>query len=125
MYKCSSILGRLVLVGLSCAAYANDPLISLQSNGDKKTYPKVQENKIRNSIDKGISAQATFLYWQAKEDGLEYVETVGLDVTGSPVPTLIEARNVSKTLDFEWKPGFQVSLGYIFPQRQQWDVSLS
>jgi len=74
--------------------------------------------------DSGFFLDGTFLYLQAKEDGLEYGDKV--DIFGvNGTPAFIAAKIHPKNPNFEWNPGFQVSLGYIFCKREAWDLVLS
>jgi len=86
--------------------------------------PQTQEGSA--SVASGVTASAALLYWQAKEDGLEYAYNVRIGGIGAGgPPTFIEAKTRAKRPDFSWSPGFQLSLGYIFPNREQWDLSLA
>ncbi len=76
-----------------------------------------QGKNARASVYKGPFFSLDFLYWQAQEDALEYVQ--------HDKPSLTNYRIALEDLHFDWNPGFKLGLGYIFPQRDQWDVSLS
>lgn len=75
------------------------------------------------TIDKGFIAQGSYLYWQAKEGGLEYIQRVDL-ATNSP-PGVVLADTQPFEPDSKWTSGFRVALGYIFSARSQWDLSLN
>jgi len=77
------------------------------------------------SVEKGFIASSAFLYWQAKEDGLEYAQDVKFEGVTGGAPTLIVADTRSEIPEFSWAPGVQVGLGYIFPEQQQWDLSFN
>jgi hypothetical protein len=62
---------------------------------------------------------ADFLYWQAKEDGLEYALESKI-ITSDPFTVESDLHD----LDFNWNPGFRAGLGYIFGNHDQWDLSL-
>lgn len=72
------------------------------------------------SVERGPFFSVDFLYWQAKEDGLEYAQKDTFDSRGNPF--LVNSK--IQDLDFHWKPGVKLAFGYIFP-RDQWDLSLS
>lgn len=70
------------------------------------------------SIDCGFIAKASYLYWQAKEDGLEYV------VTSDQAGDIFEGFDIDFTHrepNFKWESGLQAGLGYIISEREQWD----
>ena len=71
------------------------------------------------SVDHGFIAQASYLFYQATEDGLDFIQST--DVSGG-FPGHIFADAVVHEPDFHWKSGFQAGLGYIFSQREQWDL---
>ncbi|MBS0616128.1 MAG: hypothetical protein JSR58_06220 [Verrucomicrobia bacterium] len=89
---------------------------------EKNILGGIQGKSASASVDKGWTLSATALLWQAKVDGLEYAQKVQL--TADPITNAIAAKAELKELTFEWNPGGKVALGYIFPQRQQWDISL-
>ena len=63
-----------------------------------------------------------YLYWQAKEDGLEFAQLIDVQLN---FPAPIVATTSLLEPSSEWNSGFQVGLGYIFPQRSQWDILLN
>lgn len=71
------------------------------------------------SVDHGFIAQASYLFYQAMEDGLDFIQST--EVSGG-FPGRILADAVVHEPTFHWKSGFQVGLGYIFSQREQWDL---
>ncbi len=86
------------------------------------THPDVKwQDSPRASVKKGFTTHASFLYWQAREDRLEYAETVDSGF----VQDIIRSKAKIDKLHFEWNPGFQVGLGYIFPEKEQWDFALN
>ncbi|HAB99887.1 MAG TPA: hypothetical protein DCE71_08705 [Parachlamydiales bacterium] len=80
------------------------------------------EKKSSNSIDQGFVIRGSYLFYQAMEEGLDYLQKLHLG--GSPA-TKILADVKPEGPDFTWNNGFEVGLGYIFPQREQWDVLLN
>lgn len=71
------------------------------------------------TVSKGIIFEASYLYWLAKEDGLEFTQF--LNQTGG----FPDGFNVSVNTyepNSKWQSGFQAGAGYIFSQRCQWDV---
>ncbi len=87
---------------------------------------RLQPRSESASVDKGWTADVSFLYWNAKVDGYEFADKVNL--TGTSVggsPTFIDAKGKIEAPSFDnWDPGVQVGLGYIFPQREQWSIHL-
>jgi len=69
----------------------------------------------------GLYLDLNFLYWQPKVDGLEYAQREEIHSNGNPfvVDTQID------DLDFSWAPGAKVTVGYVFPSRDQWVLDLS
>ncbi|MBI3212060.1 MAG: hypothetical protein HYZ47_05230 [Simkania negevensis] len=91
---------------------------------ETNVFGKAQGQTCSASVDQGFTIRAGFLYLQARQGGLDYVQKIDVTVPSSLVdPLLIDSKQ--RTLDFEWEPGVTVSLGYIFPQRQQWEASLT
>ena len=74
------------------------------------------------SVDQGFVGKGSYLYWQAKEDGLEFAQLTNVQLN-FPAPIVVTATLLEPSS--EWNSGFQVGLGYIFPQRSQWDVLLN
>jgi hypothetical protein len=74
------------------------------------------------TVDQGFVGKASYLYWQAKEEGLDFVQSGDIE-GGFPAP--ITANITLLDPISEWQSGFQVGIGYIFPQRSQWDVLLN
>jgi len=63
---------------------------------------------------------ADFIYWGAKEDQLEFCQTVAATfVTGTPVTNLDQGSVIRP--DLNWNPGFKAGLGYDFCH-DGWDV---
>ncbi|MBX7067514.1 MAG: hypothetical protein K1X28_09815 [Parachlamydiales bacterium] len=70
------------------------------------------------TIPKGFIFEGSYLYWLAKEDGLEFVQS--LDQTGG-FPAGINVDIVIVEPNSKWHSGFQIGGGYILSQRCQWD----
>ncbi len=68
---------------------------------------------------KGFIFEGSYLYWLAKEDGLEFAQY--LNQTGG-FPDQINVDVKTYEPKSRWNSGFQIGGGYIFPQRCQWDV---
>lgn len=64
----------------------------------------------------GISFSGSFLYWIAREDGLEYVMTGAENDLGVPVAS----RGSTYRPDFKWGPGYRVGLAY--RKNHDWDL---
>lgn len=88
---------------------------------EENAFCKWQGRSQSATVDKGVVVSGNYLYWQAKEDGLEYLQTVNLNGAGS---TQLLVRAELFEPDSSWNSGFRVALGYIFPARSQWDVRL-
>ncbi len=103
------------------SAPPNDPITQTNLRG------KLQPISRSDSIDKGWTVDGTFLLWNAKVDGFQFAETVNLKgLIPNTLPTQINASIQCDTLPFDkWDPGFQVGLGYIFSEREQWHTRLS
>lgn len=94
-----------------------------RSSPSQERIPPVS---ISDSVHCGWTADASFLYWNASADGYEFAQHVHQNTTmNGRTPTLSEATVSSEAIPFDsWDPGFQLGLGYIFPQREQWAVRL-
>ena len=99
----------------------SDNEIQVGSIAEQNVWGQWQGKSSSASVDRGFVFDATFLYWQAKEDGLEYASK--LDVT--LLPNLFINKGGMKDLSFSWDPGSKISIGYIFEDHQQWDLSLT
>lgn len=75
--------------------------------------PKAADAK----VNQGPFVTGDFLYWIAKEEGLEY-SVSGVSTGGSTVPV---AQGRTREPEFEWSPGFRLGIGYTLPKRN-WDV---
>ena len=72
-----------------------------------------------STVSQGIIFEASYLYWLAKEDGLEFTQF--LNQTGAfPDGFVVDLKTYEPKS--KWQSGFQVGAGYIFSQRCQWDV---
>ncbi len=80
-----------------------------------------------DSVNKGWTVDGSFLYWNAKIDGIQYGQ--GVKLTGIPFDSVspkIIANIKANNLPFNrWDPGFQVGIGYVFSEREQWHARLS
>ncbi len=92
---------------------ASDALVNQNIKAD---VPKVSAPPC---FTEGPFFSVDFLYWQAKEDDLEYVQKDKFKSRGNPF--LVKSK--LEDLDFDWDPGARVAIGYTFP-RDQWDLSL-
>ncbi len=70
----------------------------------------------------GFRFNLDFLYWQAKEDGLEF----GTEIVTNPAGAE-PAQVTTKLLDlhFDWDPGFCVGIGYLFDHYDNWSLDLN
>lgn len=76
------------------------------------------DHSAHGCVDQGFTIQATFLYWKATLDTLEYVgQSNGVNILASTHADFREP-------DFEYDPGVRVGLGYDFGQ-SNWDVNLA
>lgn len=76
------------------------------------------------SVHGGPFIDIAFLYSIAKIDGLEFVQKTHLNFPDG-FPGILKVNGKYEDLDFKWKPGAQVKLGYILPCHDQWDVALT
>jgi hypothetical protein len=79
-------------------------------------------NSLRTSIEQGFIVQASYLFYQAMEDGLNYLQKLHISGGGD---SKIFAEVEPDEPDFSWNSGVQVGIGYIFPQREQWELLLN
>lgn len=87
----------------------------------------ISDLSVSNAVEKGWTIDGTFFYWNAKIDGLQFAEEVRLKgLIPNQVPIEIDAILQCKNLPFNrWDPGFQIGLGYLFSERDQWHTRLS
>jgi len=124
----------------ACTVLAQALTISLFSDAtassSQQTNPPGTQTNIQGrlqpisasaSVDEGWFFDASFLYWNAKADGFNFVHKIKLDgINPNGAPTHLKASTRPHSPKFnEWDPGVQVGLGYIFPQREQWCTRLS
>ncbi len=74
-----------------------------------------------HGVEKGFFFTGSALYWKADMDHLEYATLAHIETTGNQS----ESDGRIKDLDFEWGPGGQLEIGYIFNQREGWKASLN
>jgi hypothetical protein len=67
------------------------------------------------------------LYWNAKIDGSQYGQLISLEgLPFDPVSPQLIANIKANNLPFKtWDAGFQVGVGYVFREREQWHTRLS
>lgn len=80
------------------------------------------ENNAKVTIDQGFIFKTDYLYWNAYEDGLSYAQAIKVNITNF---NNIDAKTKILEPDSSWASGFQAGIGYIFPQRSQWDLMLN
>ena len=95
-------------------------LVSLQKEDAKETKPT--SYLLKETCDQGrFNTSASFLYWQAIEDGLEFAATNTPRFPASDaMPTDLSANLL--TLNFAWEPAFKFLLGYHFAS-PDWDLN--
>lgn len=94
---------------------------------EKNIRGQMQVKSVSDSVDKGWTIDGSLLYWNAKIDGYEFAEStqVSTNIEGG-VPVSIQAKAASETPAFNhWDPGFQLGLGYVFSEREQWHARLA
>ncbi len=67
---------------------------------------------------KSVIVSADLLYWQADQGGLEYAVTSKIPPSATPN---IQTHGKTRDLDFDWKPGVRLGIGYHLPY-DGWDV---
>lgn len=113
---------------IAAAAFASSVLAHADAPArlNRRTSTKALKQSARPVDDKygpflrqGFFLTADFLYWIAHEEGLEYATTglAGVDNGLSSV-----APGSTKKLNFKWKPGFRLGLGWTLPN-SYWDLS--
>lgn len=84
--------------------------------------PKDATRSARTCHDlNGVYVTADFIYWKARQDGMEYAAVFDLNF---PSNTFTQIQITAKELDFEYKPGFRVGLGGDLPW-DGWDLYLN
>ena len=102
-------------------AEAADPSeVNLHQIAEQNVFGHYQAKTGSNSVEKGFYADGSLLYIKAKMDNTHYAEHIQLN---GPVVTDVNVNIKTLDLNYKWKPGFQVTLGYVFPE-DQWDLSL-
>ncbi len=117
----SSLLALTLISALSAdTGTTAEPLSQTNIRG------KQQPISTSDSVDKGWTFDASFLYWNAKVDGYQFAEVSTLEGLNGGIPDHVNASAKQKSLEFNsWDPGFQIGLGYIFSEREQWHSRLS
>ena len=107
-----------LVMGIPCLLCSQE----IDQIAEKNVYCKWQGKNASASVDKGFVAKGSYLYWLANEEGLEFTQLVNVRATfPEPIVAHVDLLEPSS----KWNSGFQVGLGYIFPQRSQWDVLLN
>lgn len=113
----------LLLLVAAIGAYAqefDDTNKRIYRVSEQNAYGGWQGKSGSASVDRGVIFQASYLYWQPKMDALDYV--LDLQITAGD---MIFAKGEQFEPNFHWDSGAQVELGYIFPERGQWDATAS
>lgn len=106
---------------------ANDPQDSIEQISKENLHHTRQAKSQSDSVFSGFTIDGSFLYWNARVDGYEfaYESEIKLVPSGGP-PTMIKADLDAEAPSFNtWDPGFQVAIGYVISQRQQWHTRLA
>ncbi len=116
----------LVALVLSQQVYAsnNEVVPEVMDISEKNAFGKWQGKLSTASIATGPVIAVDFLYYQAQIDQLEYALNNKIQVNTSPT-LAIKANIQCEGVDFEWKPGVRVALGYVFPEHDRWDLFLT
>ena len=126
------------LLTLSSVAFAAKENASQEKNSNKSKNsmmaPSLGDKLPPYTNPNRFVFDATFIYWQAYEDGLEFGLVENSSERESPIifgetgPNggyAISGIFKDKKLDFKWEPGFKVGIGAIFGERDQWDLFLN
>jgi hypothetical protein len=112
-----------LVTGSLLAGNTQDPNDQIsESNLRNEKQPKSRSDSVFN----GFTMDGSFLYWNAKADGYGFAYKTRIKGGSGGVPTMIKGD-----LDFEapsfgsWDPGFQIAIGYVISQRQQWHTRLA
>ncbi|MDX8430708.1 MAG: Lpg1974 family pore-forming outer membrane protein [Candidatus Algichlamydia australiensis] len=88
---------------------------------DKNAYCDWQGKVGSASPCSGFFLDLSYLYLRSELDGLSYGQTFAVTPATATTPGSIISE--TKELDFDWDSGFNLGLGYIFPNREQWQLS--
>lgn len=90
---------------------------------DQNAYGHWQGKVGSASPASGFFTDLNFLYLKSEVDGLTYGQTLDIDVNVNPVAPIVNIKDRPRLPNFQWDPGLSVGVGYIIPQREQWQVS--
>lgn len=120
MFFIGSIAAALSLSGGSL--YAENTKPTIEDLAEQNVFGKWQPRSQSASPNSGFFANLNFLYLRPDVGNLSHIQTIhtsqfvsldqGLTVAVDPV-----------SLNFHSDPGLSIGIGYIIPQRQQWEVS--
>lgn len=97
------------------------PFFAFASQDVPNLPPKDATRSARTCHDlNGVYVTGDFLYWKARQDGLEYAAS--FTITPNPPDTDVKIRAFE--IDYEYKPGFRIGLGGDLPFKG-WDVHLN
>lgn len=121
------ILSFLAVLFIPCMLAAKSPVLLALEESKKKRAAAQSELQQPSSLLKEPCAggrfktDATFLFWQASEDGLAFAASNQPRFPSAiNTPTDIAANLVD--LDFAWEPAFKILLGYHFAN-PDWDLN--
>ncbi len=73
-----------------------------------------------------FSVNASILVWQAKQENLHYGLQWEVPLASGGFPDITGKYEIKPlNLDFEWAPGLQLGIGYVFGPQDNWDISLN
>ncbi|MCP5492232.1 MAG: hypothetical protein H7A40_04240 [Chlamydiales bacterium] len=90
---------------------------------DQNAYGHWQGKVDSASPESGFFTDLNFLYLKSEVDGLTYGQVLDVTLFGAPTPSRIEVQDRPRLPNFQWDPGLSVGVGYIIPQREQWQIS--
>lgn len=97
------------------------PLVAFANQEVPRMPPKNATRSARTCPDlNGVYVTGEFLYWEAKQDELEYAAAVDLNLS----QTLAQIQFKIFELDFKYKPAFRIGLGGDLPWNG-WDIYLN
>lgn len=101
--------------------YTNEELTErVDAISDCTVFGDFQGRIAPATIDGGFIVGGSYIYWNARIDGLDF----GQAVTGTGSDTNhISIESKTLDLNFKWKSGFKVNVGYIFSCWDQIDIN--
>ena len=89
----------------------------------EETFSESSEKTLGSAtVASGLFFDASYLFLKAEIDGLVFAQTFDVSPVNAPTD-IVQVKNRPKSLDFQWSSGVTAGVGYIFPQREQYQLS--